>query len=94
MEYILALAALIVGLVVGYWRGFNNGLGKNIMFEMAQFPLNVTVHTKDDIMYAYNMITEGFIGQSESMDGLIEVIRSKHPEQTIVFSHESSTVNK
>lgn len=94
MELFVILVGSVATFILGYVIGFGRGLGKNIILELSQFPLNVTVQTENGILYAYNMMTEGFIGQSPNMDGLIAVIREKHPEQTIVFSHANTEVDK
>jgi len=91
---VLYVVLVIISFCFGYWRGFASGISKLVTIEMNQFPLNVAVRTENSIMYAYHMMTEDFLGQSADMGGLIEIIRKKYPEQTIIFSHESSEVNK
>ena len=91
MEFLSAMALILVGLCIGYWFGFRKGFVVNISDEILEIlkdmPVNIEISQIGDMFYGRLMGLGTFIGQSKNKDDIFDTAVLKYPNRTIVISN-------
>lgn len=81
---------VILGLVgvISYWRGFVSGNEYSVRQDLKDLlsisPMNIKISKIDSSYYANDMTNSSFLGQSDSIETLVEKLAKSFPDSVIV----------
>lgn len=89
MEYFYFALGLVL-LVGAYSLGYSQGMYTGFCAREYHNPVVVVASTHQDTYLGHDFTDHGFVGQADTVEELVEIVKTKYPDKTVILAESTA----